>query len=124
MNVIDTKYKYDRIKLRDPQGKAHYSANRADAISRAIFNLTNEQVIKILQDNALDHVVHHAKTKKVGHFRMIAGQALRSVINKGASVRVGETLIESLDQHVPWPEGWTQEPIIRAGTPTPPGGIK
>lgn len=124
MNVVADKYKYTRVKLRGPDGKAKYSAMSADAIARSMWGLDNKAVIKILQDNALDHVVKHAETKSTGHFRMIAGQALRAVINKGAGVMVNGLLIKSTGQDVPWPEGWTQEPIIRAGTPTPPGEMK
>jgi len=116
VNVISDKYKYERIKLRDPEGKVHYSANSADAVARALLGMTQDQLIKVLQTNALDHVIPH-KAKNAGQFRMIVGGALRARIAKGEHVRIGPYTVSDLKQDVPWPEGWRQEPVIRKPLP-------
>lgn len=117
--VIDTKrYKYDRLKLRDPNGVAHYSATKLDAVARSLVGMNAAGMVAVLQENGLDYVVRHSE-KKIGHFRMIVGQSLRAILNKGSPVMVRGLMIKTLDQDVPLPEGWRVEPVVRQGTPTP-----
>lgn len=125
MGVVDNKkYKYERIKLRGPNNEVAYSASSADAVARALFRLSKEDLVKVLQANGMDHVVHHADTMNPGHFQMVVGQSLRAILNKGSPVVIGPHTVSSLDQaDVPWPAGWIVVPVARRGTPTPPASI-
>lgn len=118
--VIDTKrYRYERIRLRGPDGSTHYSASKIDAVSKSLVGMGTGDLIKVLQQNGLDHVAVHSKTKNAGHFRMIVSQALRAMLDKGSPVQIGTRLIRSRGEAVDWPEGWSVVPMARQGTPTP-----
>lgn len=108
--VLDTtKYKYDRIKIRCPDGKARYSASSADAIAKSMFGMTKDDMMKVAIDHQLGGMLKHFDTRNLGHLRMILGQALRSQITKGTPVTIRGVTITKLDQKVNWPEGYTQE---------------
>lgn len=112
--VIDTKkFQYLRIKIRNYEGKVFYSANNKDAVSRLLFGMTKEAMLEVMHTNGLDARLAKHKTKNLGHFRMILGQSLRHLVLKGMAIRVGGIMVTSLDQKVPWPEGFREEPIER-----------
>lgn len=107
--VVDTtKYKYDRIKVRGPDGVARYSAGNKDAVAKSLMGMTKEQLLKVAQSNGLN-LAAHFDSRNNGHFRMIVGQSLRSVVIKGGTITIHGVKIAALDQPVEWPEGYSQE---------------
>lgn len=121
--MLDVKrYQYSRIKIRNKDGKAIYSAGNKDAVARAMLGLDKAGLVEVMNDHDLkDKVGKHAKGKNVGHFRMILGQALRGMVNRGEKVKVQGHVIKDLKQAVPLPSGWTEEKI---GKPNGGGGRK
>lgn len=108
-DIVDTtKYKYDRIKVRGPDGVARYTAGNRDAIAKSMLGMTKKQVFDVSKENNLKMDVHF-KSRNDGHFRMIVGQALRSIIAKGNTITIDGVEIKSLDQKVEWPKGYVQE---------------
>ena len=109
--VVDTeKYKYNRIKVRGPDGKAHYTASNKDAIAKLLFGMNKQQLAGVAKENSLDMKSHY-DLRNVGHYRMILGQALRNLIlNKKQELLIGGVTVADLDQKVKWPEGYTEEP--------------
>ena len=108
--VVDVeKYKYDRIKVRGPDGVARYTAGNKDAIAKAMFGMTKDQIRAVATENKLDLAVHFEK-RNMGHLRMIVGQALRSIIAKKGTVLVNGHAITKLAQKATWPEGFKEEP--------------
>lgn len=107
--VVDTtKYKYDRVKVRGPDGVARYTAGTKDAIAKSLFGISKKNLLEIAKSNGLKLDAHY-KARNDGHFRMIVGQALRSVIHKGGKVTIGDVVIVQLDQKVSWPKGFAEE---------------
>lgn len=112
--VIDTKkFQYLRIKIRNYEGKVFYSANNKDAVSKLLFGMKKDAMIGVMHANGLDERISKHATKNLGHFRMILGQSLRHLVLKGTAIHVGGVLVTSLDQKVPWPEGFREEPVMR-----------
>lgn len=106
--VVDTtKYKYYRVKVRGPDGKARYTAGSKDSIAKSLFGFSREELLKVAEANDLDLTAH--ASKNVGHFRMILGQTLRNIITKGRKVKINGATIGSLKQSVSWPKGYTEE---------------
>ncbi len=107
--VVDvTKYKYDRIKVRGPDGKARYTAGNKDAVAKSMLGMTKQEVYDAGSGNGLT-LDNHFKLRNDGHFRMIVGQALRSIVIKGGTVTLRGVVIKALDQSVPWPKGYAEE---------------
>lgn len=108
--VVDVeKYKYDRIKVRGPDGVARYTAGNKDAIAKAMFGMTKEQIRTVATENNLDLAVHFEK-RNMGHLRMIVGQALRNIIAKKGTVLIDGHKITKLNQKASWPKGYVEEP--------------
>lgn len=108
--VVDvSKYKYDRVKVRGPDGVARYSAGNKDAIAKSLMGFSKKELLVVAEANGLD-LSKHFKQRNSGHFRMIVGQALRSIIKKKGTVWVRYAEINSLSQKVGWPEGYSEEP--------------
>lgn len=107
--VVDTtKYKYDRIKVRGPDGKARYTAGNKDAVAKSLLGMPKQELFDTATANGLK-LDDHFRLRNDGHFRMIVGQALRSVIIKGGEVVIRKVQIKSLDQQVEWPKGYAEE---------------
>lgn len=107
--VVDvTKYKYDRVKVRGPDGKARYTAGNKDAVAKSLLGMTKKEVFDEATANGLK-MAEHFKLRNDGHFRMIVGQALRSVVIKGGVITLRGVEIKTLDQEIPWPKGYTEE---------------
>lgn len=104
------KYTYKRIKLKSPDGRVIYSANNADAVSRAMLMMTKDDLIRTATDNRLGTRLKKHFEKNTGHLRMIVGQALRSEIHKGKTITVRGIKIDSLRQEVEWPLGYVERP--------------
>lgn len=107
--VVDTKkYKYDRIKVRGPDGVARYTAGNKDAVAKCLIGMSKEDLLQVAKGNGLK-MAEHYKARNSGHFRMIVGQALRSIVQKGGKVQINGVEIESLAQKVEWPKGFAEE---------------
>lgn len=107
--VVDTtKYKYDRIKVRGPDGVARYSAGNKDAVAKSLMGASKDDLLKVATANRLA-MEDHFKSRNSGHFRMIVGQALRNIIIKGGKIVIGGVWIKSLDQAVNYPKGYAEE---------------
>lgn len=107
--VVDvSKYKYNRIKVRGPDGVARYSAGNQDAVAKALTGMNKQQLFDVSLANGLK-LDTHFKLRNDGHFRMIVGQALRNIIIKGGKIDVNGVEITNLGQAVEWPAGYAQE---------------
>lgn len=111
--VLDTKkYSYNRIKLKSPDRKTIYSANNADAVSRAMLSMTKDELIETAELNGMtDRLKKHFTKRNGGHLRMIVGQALRSQLHKSKPVVIRGVTIDRLDQVVPWPFGYVEHAV-------------
>lgn len=112
--VLNTgKYKYPRMKVRDAKtGLVRYSANNGDAVTRGLLGMTKDELVKVMCDNGLEERLGHHMHKNAGHFRMVIGQALRSIVVKGGRVGVRGISIASLDQKIALKSGLTEEAIM------------
>lgn len=111
--ILDTeKYKYKRIRVRDKNtGKVRYSANNGDAVARAMFGMDKGQMVRVMNENGLTGRLGHHSAKNAGHFRMVLGQALRSIIARGEQIHIAGRRIAALSQQVPLPQGFQEEQI-------------
>lgn len=107
--VVDTtKYKYNRIKVRGPDGVARYTAGNHDAIAKSLTGMSKQKLFEVAQANGLA-LDNHFKLRNSGHFRMIVGQALRGIVLRGNKAVIDGVEISALDQPVEWPKGYAQE---------------
>lgn len=109
--VVDTaKYKYPRIKVRGPDGKARYTASNCDAIAKSLFGMDRAALEEVANSNHQERLVPQFAVRNLGHARMILGQALRHAIAAGdKSIRIRGINVLALDQEVPWPKGYFEE---------------
>lgn len=107
--VLDTKkYKYERAKVRGPDGKARYTAGNKDAVAKSLLGMSKQDLLDVAKANGLKMEGHY-ESRNSGHFRMIVGQALRSILIKGGKIVIRGVEIAALDQKVAWPEGYAEE---------------
>lgn len=111
------KYSYRRIKLKSPGRQTVYSANNADAVSRAMFLMNKDELIETVTANRLTPRLQKHFTKNTGHLRMVVGGALRSKIHKGNVVTVRGITITSLQQVVEWPFGYVEHKYPKVDAP-------
>lgn len=112
--VLSKKYleRYTRVKIRDPQGKVHYSYNNKDPVSKQMFGMNRAEMIELGKINRVsERMEEDHGTKNDGHYRMILGQVLRMRILRNYPVRIGDVVITSMEQQVPWRTGYSEEPI-------------
>lgn len=112
--VINTdKHRYKRLRVRGPDGVVRYSATANDAVSRALWAMTKEQMVLVVDDNDLGERFHVHSRKNTGHFKMILGGALRERVRKGQTIIIGPHTINSLGQDVPLPAGYLEVPASK-----------
>ena len=105
-SLIDTaKYDYQRVSIRDKNGKVRHSAINGDAISKALLVHTAEggTINGVIRDNGLT-AKFKDKGGNAGTLRMSVGVALRAIVRSGEAVKIGKVTVKSLKQAVELPK--------------------
>lgn len=97
-NVMNSeKYKYERTKFLDADGKVKHSASNGDAVARAMMLISSDDIQGVIEANSLLMKEH----KNPGLLRMAVGNSLRAKVRKGEPVTIGEYTVKKLDQKQP-----------------------
>lgn len=112
---IGAEYDYGVTRIRDKSGKVRHSRGNGDAVAKAMLlhRANGGALDSIISANKLTNRMAGHADKAEGLKRMVLGVMLRALVRAGTPVKIGKTLVESLNQDVDLPDVEIKSPKVK-----------
>lgn len=100
MSIVKDPSRYQKDRVLTPEGKVRHSATNGDAVAKAMFGMSRQQMEECAEANGItDRMAKHADTPN-GRYRMNLGNILRGLVRNGKEPKIGKHTISSLSQEI------------------------